>query len=58
MLPKHCSNHFTIYVSQIMMLCTLNLYSAISQLYLNKNQGKKMRVKDKYGKSKLNKRKC
>ena len=40
------------------MLCTLNLYSAISQLYLNKNQGKKMRVKDKYGKSKLNKRKC
>ena len=30
-----------IYVSQIIMLCTLNLHSAIQQLYLNKTEEKK-----------------
>ena len=29
-------NHFTIYVSQTIMLYTLNFYSDICQLYLNK----------------------
>ena len=24
-----CDNHFMMYVSQIIMLCTLNLYSAV-----------------------------
>lgn len=36
----YCGNHFAIYVSQIMMLHALNLYSAICQLYLNKTMGK------------------
>ena len=40
MLTKHCDNPFMIYVTQIIMLCTLNLYSAVCQLYLNKT-GKK-----------------
>ena len=29
------------YVSQIIMLYTLNLYSAVCQFYLNKTEGKK-----------------
>lgn len=37
-------NHFTIYVSQIVTLYILNLYSAVCQVYLNKN-GKKFNVK-------------
>ena len=36
MLPKHCSNHFTIYVSQIIILYNVSLHSVISQLYHNK----------------------
>ena len=31
-----CGNHFAMYVSQIITLYTLNLYSAVRQLYLNK----------------------
>ena len=37
----YCDNHFMMYVSQIIMLCTLNLYGAVCQLYLNKTGGKK-----------------
>ena len=33
-------NHFTIYVSQAIMLYTLNLYNDICQLFLNKTGGK------------------
>lgn len=32
----YCGNHFTINVSQIIMLSTLNLYSAVYQLYPKK----------------------
>ena len=32
----YCGNHSTIYVNQVIMLCILNLYSAIRQLYLFK----------------------
>ena len=32
----YCGNHFTMYVSQTIMLYTLNLYSVVCQLYLNK----------------------
>ena len=38
---KRCDNHFMMYVSQVIMLYTLNIYSAISQLYLNKTGRKK-----------------
>jgi len=31
------------YVNQIIMPCTLNLHSAMHQLYLNKTEGKKKR---------------
>ena len=31
-----CDNHFMMYINQIIVLLTLNLYSAICQLYLNK----------------------
>ena len=33
-------NHFMIYVNQMIMLYTLNLYNAICQLYLNKAKKK------------------
>ena len=33
-----------LYVSHIIMLCTLNLHSAIYQLYLNKTARKKEKV--------------
>lgn len=37
----YCGNHFRIYdVKQTFMLNTLNLYSAINQLYFNKNREK------------------
>ena len=36
----YCGNYFTIYVSQIIMLYSLNLYSAVCQLYPSKT-GKK-----------------
>ena len=32
----YCGHHFTIYVSQTIMLYTLNLYSDVCQLYVNK----------------------
>ena len=35
----YVSNHFTIHASQTVMLYTLNSYSAICQLYLNKTGG-------------------
>ena len=37
----HYDNHLTVYVSQVIMLYTLKLYSAICQLYLNKTERKK-----------------
>ena len=36
-----CDNHFMIYVIQAVTLYTLNLYSAVCQLYVNKTGGKK-----------------
>ena len=38
----YCDNCFMIYVSQIIMLYTLNFYSAVCQLYLNKTGRKKI----------------
>lgn len=35
-------NHFIMYVSQIIMLATFNLRSAVCQLYLNKTGRKKI----------------
>ena len=32
----NCGHHFMMYVSQIILLFTLNLYSTVCQLYLNK----------------------
>lgn len=32
----YCDNHFTIYVSEIIIHYTLNLYKAACQIYLNK----------------------
>ena len=32
----YCDNHFMMYKSQIITLYTLNLHSAVDQLYLNK----------------------
>ena len=40
----YCGNYFLMYVSQMIMLFTLTLYSAICQLYLNKT-GKKEKKK-------------
>ena len=37
----YCRNNFMMYVSQIIMLHNLNLYSAVCQLYLNKTGRKK-----------------
>lgn len=36
----YCGDHFTLCVSQVIMPYTLNLYSAIYQLYLNKTERK------------------
>lgn len=36
----YCGNHFTIYLSQIILMYTLNLYSVVCQLYLNKTRKK------------------
>ena len=33
---NYCDDHFMVYVSQIIMLYTLNLCIAVCQLYLNK----------------------
>ena len=43
----YCGHHFMMQVSQIIMLYTLNLHSAICQLYLNKTRRKKRRLWDK-----------
>ena len=32
----YCDNHLIMYVSQIIMLYTLNLYNPVRQLHLNK----------------------
>lgn len=37
-----CGNHFTVYLSQFIMLNTWNFYSAVYQFYLNKTRGKKV----------------
>ena len=37
----YCGNHFMMYISQIIVLYTLNLYSVICQLY-QKNWKKKL----------------
>ena len=37
----HGDDHFTMYISQIIMFHTLNIYSAVCQLYLNKTERKK-----------------
>ena len=37
----YCDNHFRMYVTQIITLYTLNLYSAVCQLCLNKTGRKK-----------------
>ena len=37
----YCGHHFMMCISQIIMLYTLNLYSAVCQLYLNKIGRKK-----------------
>ena len=47
MLLTHCSNHFTIYIVQTVMLYALNLYNDVCQLFLNKNGGKQVKKKRK-----------
>ena len=42
----HCGKHSMMYVSQIIKLYTLNLYSAVCQLYLNKPWRKKIFLKN------------
>lgn len=37
----NCGNHFTEHVNETIMLCALNLYSDVSQLFLNKIGGEK-----------------
>ena len=39
-----CDNHFVVCVSRIIMLYTLNLHSAVSQLCLNKPAGNKIDI--------------
>ena len=41
-IETYCDNNFMMYVNSIIMLYTLNLYSAIYQLYLNKT-GRKIK---------------
>ena len=46
MLTKlHCGDHFVMYVNQILMLYTLNLCSAVCQLYLSKTGEKFVTIK-------------
>ena len=40
----HCGNHFTTFVNQIIILCTLNLCSACVSPYLNKMGQRKARI--------------
>ena len=42
-IQTYYDNHYTIYVNQIIMLYTLNLFSDVCQLFLSKT-GKKKRV--------------
>ena len=46
MMNVYYDNHFMMYVSQIIMLYTLNLFSAICRPYLNKT-GRKQKQKKK-----------
>ena len=39
-----CSNHCAIHISQIIALYTLNLYSVVGQLSLNKTGGNNMYI--------------
>ena len=39
----YCDHHGMMYVSQITMLYTLNLFGAVCQLYLNKTGRKKIK---------------
>ena len=49
MMDVNCSNHFTIYPSQTILLHTLNVYGGASQLYLNKLEKKlNLPLKKKY----------
>ena len=43
----NCDHHFVMYISQIIMLYTVNLYNAVCQLYLNKIGRKKKNIKYK-----------
>ena len=40
----YCGNHFLMYLSQIIMLYIINLYSAVCQWYLNKTRRKKVKI--------------
>ena len=42
-----CDNDFMVYISQIIMLYTLNLYGAICQLYFRKTRRRKKRLREK-----------
>ena len=48
----YCDNRFMMYISQIIMLYTLNLYSALCQLYSIKLEEKKINNKTKKKKKK------
>ena len=41
----YCCDHVIMYVSQIITLYTLNLFTAVCQLYLNKTGRKKREIK-------------
>ena len=41
----YCGDHFMMCVSQIFMLRTLDLYSAVCQLHLNKTRRKNILIK-------------
>ena len=45
----YCDNHFIMYVSQIIMLYTLSVSSAVCQLYLHKTGRKKKKEKRNEG---------
>ena len=47
MLTKHCDNHFPTYVNQTIMLYTLNIYTDVCQLFLNKTENVKIGKKIK-----------
>ena len=42
----YCDNHFMMYVSQFIMLSTLNLYIAVCQLYLKLKEKTKLKSED------------